>query len=222
MNILTFDIEDWFHLINLSVCSTETQWKDFEPRIHSNVYRLLETIERYDHKATFFCLGWVAEQYPEIIRRINDSGYEIGSHTYLHQLAYNQSPQQFRKEVVRSIHVLEDITGKKVRSFRAPGFSILYNMPWALEILVELGIEFDSSIFLARCKNGSFAHFNSAQPFIMDCGGLIIKEFPVNFGEIFGKKVIFSGGGYFRLLPYDFIQYLTNQSEYVIKVDPSR
>lgn len=216
MNILTFDIEDWFQLLDIPSTATASDWCNFETRIHGNVERLLETIIRHDYRATFFCLGWVAERYPEVIRRIDELGFEVASHSHLHQLAYQQSPQQFREDIVRSIHTLEDTTGKKVRGFRAPGFSIIQGMPWAFEILIELGIEYDSSIFPAARGHGGFVDFGAAQPALIECSGGILKEFPISLGSFFGKQIVFSGGGYFRLLPYRTIQRLTRQSEYMM------
>jgi polysaccharide deacetylase family protein (PEP-CTERM system associated) len=216
MNILTFDIEDWYHLLDIPATANASDWCKFEPRIHGNVERLLETLARHDHKATFFCLGWMAEKYPEVIRRISESGFEVASHSHLHQLAYQQTPQQFRQDIVRSIHTLEDVTGNKVKSFRAPGFSIMRGMPWFFEILIEQGIEFDSSIFPATRGHGGFADFGAAQPTVIECAGGSLKEFPISLGRIFGKQIVFSGGGYFRLLPYRTIQGLTLKSDYMM------
>jgi len=216
MNILTFDIEDWYHLLDIPETSNPENWGSFIPRIHANVERLLETIERHGHRATFFCLGWVAERYPEIIRRIDAAGYEISSHTYSHQLVYKQTPQQFKDDTARSINTLENITGKKVKCFRAPGFSIIPGMSWAFEILMELGIEYDSSIFPAARSHGGFADFGSAQPAVIECQGRAMKEFPISLGSFFGRKIVFSGGGYFRLLPYHLIHWMTMQSDYMM------
>jgi len=216
MNILSFDIEDWFHLLDLDCTASEAQWGDFTPRIHGNVDRLIEVTQRHGHKATFFCLGWVAEKYPEIIRRIDAEGFEIASHSHTHQLAYQQTPAQFRQDIERSVHTLEDLIGKKVKSFRAPGFSIVPGMHWAFETLIELGIECDSSVFPAARGHGGFADFGTAQPAVIECGGGMLKEFPISLGSILGKQFVFSGGGYFRLLPYWLIQRLTRKSDYLM------
>jgi len=216
MNILTFDIEDWFNLLDIPATANVEDWDRFEPRIHRNVDRLIETLQRHGYKATFFCLGWVAEKYPEVIRRIDAGGFEIASHSHTHQLAYQQSPEQFRQDIERSIHALEDVIGKKVSSFRAPGFSIVPGMPWAFETLIELGIESDSSIFPAARGHGGFADFGSARPAIIECAGGTLKEFPISLGTVMGRQLVFSGGGYFRLLPYWVIQRLTQKSDYLM------
>lgn len=216
MNILTFDIEDWFHLLDIECTATEAEWRNFKPRIHANVERLLETTLRHGHKATFFCLGWVAEQYPEIIRRIDGFGFEVASHSHMHQLVYQQTPQQFREDLKRSIHAIEDITGKKVRTYRAPGFSFVRGNSWAVEALLECGIERDSSIFPAERGHGGYENFGRAQPTVLGCAGGKLKEFPISLGRILGKDIVFSGGGYFRLLPYWIIQKLTKRADYVM------
>ena len=139
MNILTFDIEEWFHILDNSSTKTINEWSNFESRIHVNMERLFLILEKADQKATFFCLGWIAETYPEIIRQIVDKGYEIGSHTRMHQLVYEQNPEEFRKDVDHSIKTLEDISGQKVKYFRAPGFSIREDNKWAFEITFGIG-----------------------------------------------------------------------------------
>jgi len=216
MNILTFDVEDWFHLLDNPATADEERWGGFEPRIHQGLDRIFAALERHQHRATFFCLGWVAEKYPEIIRRIDALGYEVASHSNRHQLVYNQTPMAFREDLSRSIALLEDVTGKKVKAYRAPGFSFIRGNPWAFEALIELGIEVDSSIFPAPRGHGGYDNFGSAQPTILTCGGGEIKEFPINLGNILGKRIVFSGGGYFRLLPYFLIQKMTKQSKYIM------
>lgn len=216
MNILTFDIEDWFHLLDIDSTSTVAQWGGFESRIHANVESLIDTTLRHGYRATFFCLGWIAEKYPELIRKIDAHGFEIASHSHSHQLAYLQTPSEFKEDVKKSICTLEDVIGKKIKSFRAPGFSITRGMPWAFEALVELGIEIDSSVFPASRGHGGFAEFGTAQPAIIECKGGTLKEFPISLGSVLGKQIVFSGGGYFRLLPYWMIQKLTRDSRYLM------
>jgi polysaccharide deacetylase family protein (PEP-CTERM system associated) len=216
MNVLTVDFEEWFHLLDCPSTATENEWKKFEPRIHGNLDRLLEMLLRHGHKATFFALGWMAEQYPDIIRKIDELGFEIASHSHMHQLVYQQTPQQFRDDLRRSVHTLEDIIGKKIRDYRAPGFSFIRGNPWAFEALVEQGIERDSSIFPISRGHGGYRGFGAARPCLVECTGGTLKEFPMTLGRLFGKNIVFSGGGYFRLLPYRTIQRLTLQSDYVM------
>ena len=122
MNILTFDIEEWFHLLDNDSTRSEEQWKRFEVRIYENMERIFRILEETDTKATFFVIGWIAKTYPDIVRQIA-SKYQVGSHTMNHQLVWQQSREAFKEDVSSSIKLLEDITGQKVEAFRAPGFS---------------------------------------------------------------------------------------------------
>lgn len=216
MNILTFDIEEWFHLLDNPSTKTIDQWNSFESRIYSGMDTIYECIETANVKATFFVVGWIAERHPEVIKEISDRGFEIGSHTHLHQLAYEQDREMFFNDVEKSIKTLEDCTGKKVTSFRAPGFSITESNKWAFEILYELGIKIDSSVFPAGRSHGGLPSYEKAVPSILEYNGIKLKEFPINTHSVFGKPIIFSGGGYFRFWPYQLIKSWTNQSDYIM------
>ena len=216
MNILTFDVEEWFHLLDNSSTKTIKEWSNFESRVHANMERIILILKKTKQRATFFCLGWIAETYPEIIRQIVDQGYEIGSHTRMHQLVYEQKPEEFRQDVKYSIKTLEDIIGQKVKYFRAPGFSIREDNKWAFEIISELGIEVDSSIFPGPRTHGGFPSYKSPVPSILKHEGIKLKEFPINYTTLWGNPVIFSGGGYFRLFPYTLIKHWTTNSGYVM------
>jgi polysaccharide deacetylase family protein (PEP-CTERM system associated) len=216
MKILTFDIEDWFHLLDNDSSKHPSQWEKFETRIGQGMNAIDEIITNSNVSATFFVLGWVAEKYPEIIREISDCGFEIGSHTNLHQLVYEQDPKTFYNDVEKSIKTLEDCIGKKITSFRAPGFSITENNKWAFEVLHELGITKDSSVFPAARAHGGLPSFCSSIPSIIEYNGVKLKEFPINTHTILGKRFIYSGGGYFRLFPYKIIKNWTQQSNYVM------
>lgn len=216
MNILTFDIEEWFHILDNNSTKTYKEWQNYESRIHRNMDRLFSILEKYDQKATFFCLGWIAEHYPDTIRAIVERGHEIGSHTRMHQLIYEQSSQSFKKDLEHSIKTLEDITGQKVKYFRAPGFSIKEKNKWAIEIIAKAGIEADFSIFPAPRSHGGFPSYKSPAPSIISYKTIQLKELPINYIKIMGKPLIFSGGGYFRLFPYSLIKQWTKQSDYVM------
>ncbi|MGF1555109.1 polysaccharide deacetylase family protein [Paucihalobacter sp.] len=216
MNILTFDIEEWFHLLDNASTKTETQWQNFEVRIHKNMERIFKILEATDAKASFFVLGWIAEKYPEVVKEISDRGYEIGSHTTSHQLVYEQNKQSFKTDTERSIKSLEDISGKKVKMFRAPGFSITEKNKWAFEVLYELGIETDSSVFPAGRAHGGLPSYGVAEPTILKYNGVQLKEFPINTYSLLNKPMIFSGGGYFRFFPYKCIKNWTQKSNYVM------
>ena len=216
MNVLTFDIEEWFHLLDFDATRTEAEWGKYEVRIYENVDRILDILERTNTKATFFVIGWIAKTYPDIVRKISKK-YQIGCHTMNHQLVWQQSRAEFRKDVEAGVKMLEDITGKKVECFRAPGFSIRESEAWAFEDLAELGIKYDSSVFPAHHAHGGMPSFPQATPTIIRYNGIEMKEFPICFKTIAGKHLVFSGGGYFRLFPYPLIKKWSKEnSDYLL------
>ena len=216
MNILTFDIEEWFHMLDNDSTKTIVQWANYESRIHANMDRILSILESKNQKATFFCLGWIAKKHPDVIKSIVNKGYEIGSHTQMHQLIYEQTPSEFKKDLEFSIKTIEDVIGQKVKYFRAPGFSIREDTKWAFEILADLGIEMDCSIFPAPRAHGGFPSYTNPVPSILKYKGIELKELPINYVSVLGKPIIFSGGGYFRFFPYWLIKKWTKESEYVM------
>lgn len=216
MNILTIDVEEWYHILNNDSTKTEKQWYIYEKRLDENIRRIFDLFDSRGQKATYFCLGWIAREYPNVIRSIHARGYEIATHSDRHQLAYEQKRKDFKEDIKRSICSIEDITGKKVRAYRAPGFSFKEENKWVLEVLAENGIEIDCSIFPAKRAHGGFTSFGHAQPAWVEMDGIRLKEFPINLYSIAGRSIIFSGGGYFRILPYRVISHLMHGSEYVM------
>lgn len=216
MQILTFDIEEWFHLLDFDATRTEAEWEKYEVRIYKNVERIFRLLEETDTKATFFIIGWIAKRYPDLVREIAQR-YQIGSHTMNHQLVWQQSPKAFREDVASSIHRLEDVTGQRVTCFRAPGFSIRSSERWAFETLAELGIEYDCSIFPALHAHGGMPEYGASEPAIIRCGKAEIREFPISTESLLGRHVAFSGGGYFRLMPYRLIRHWSQrQADYLM------
>jgi polysaccharide deacetylase family protein (PEP-CTERM system associated) len=216
MNILTFDIEDWFHILDNDSTKTAIEWQHYESRIYANMERIFSVLEETRTKATFFCLGWMVEKYPDVIKAIIARGYEVGTHTTMHQLVYEQNPKVFANDLERSVKALEDITGKKVRCFRAPGFSVREDSRWVFDILVSQGIEIDCSIFPAPRAHGGFPSYKAIAPAIIQYDGVKLKEFPISYTSVFGKSFIYSGGGYFRLCPYPLIRHWAKQSSYLM------
>ena len=214
MNILTFDIEDWFHLLNNPITKSPKNWNNFESRIEKNMDLIFELLENSNTKATFLVLGWIAKKYPQIIKKIDDLGFEIGSHTYSHQLIFEQSKTNFKNDLEISIKILEDLIGKKVKIFRAPSFSITKNSLWAFEILAENGIEIDCSIFPAIRLNGGIKDTNINSPCLINYNGIQLKEFPINYSNILKKKIVLNGGGYFRFFPEFMIKNYIKKSDY--------
>ena len=212
MNILTFDIEEWFHLLDNDSTRSASQWERYEVRIWENVDRILRILDETDTRATFFVIGWIARKYPALVRRIAER-YQIGSHTMNHQLVWQQNREEFCKDVADSIHLLEDIAGKKVECFRAPGFSVRETEAWAFGVMADLGIRYDCSVFPAHHAHGGMPSYPHALPGIIRYGDAQIKEFPVSFKRICGRHIIFQGGGYFRLFPYRLIHRWAQRSD---------
>jgi len=188
-------------------------WDSQEVRIERNLERILGHCEANGIFATFFCLGWLAEKHPKLIKKIDAYGHEVASHSYAHQLVYSQDKLGFRKDLERSIGILEDITGKKVVGYRAPGFSITEKVTWAFEILKDCGIEYDSSVFTVPRAHGGMPKGTPDQPFLIKTKNGSLKEFPISGTAFFGQDVVYSGGGYFRLFPFKLIKHFIKQSK---------
>ena len=210
MNILTFDIEEWY---------TYSQYPKggevyYRPIIERYLSELLDVLDENNIQATFFCLGVIARKYPNIIKQIYVRGHEIGCHSDTHEIIINQNEGSFRKDIYKAIDSLEQVIGTKVISYRAPAFSITEKSKWALKILVENGIKYDSSIFPANRRFGGFKSFEDAEPLIFQVGSKELYEFPINYFTLFNKKIMFSGGGYFRIFPLFLTKNLLKRSKY--------
>jgi polysaccharide deacetylase family protein (PEP-CTERM system associated) len=216
MNILTFDIEEWFHILDHGSTKTAGEWQCYERRLDSNMDRIIGLLEDQDLKATFFCLGWVAREFPHIVRSLVAAGHEVATHSDQHQLAYEQTPGEFRSDLDTSIKSLEDVSGQKVRAYRAPGFSVKKENSWVFEELISAGIEVACSIFPANRSHGGFPGFGAATPSLVKTESGMIREFPINTTKLFGTNIIFSGGGYFRLLPEVLLKRYIQRSDYVM------
>jgi polysaccharide deacetylase family protein (PEP-CTERM system associated) len=200
-NILTFDIEEYFQVENFKNEISFDSWDSYESRVEVGVNKILNLLKEYKVTATFFILGWVAERHPAMIKKIADSGHEVASHGYAHELIYKQTPEEFKCDLYKSIKILEGITGKKVESYRAPCFSITKESSWALDILLEAGIKYDSSIFPIHHDRYGIPDADWFPHVIRKKGDLKLKELPISTIEMFGKRIPFAGGGYLRLLP---------------------
>jgi polysaccharide deacetylase family protein (PEP-CTERM system associated) len=179
--------------------------------------RILEELAIRNLKGTFFCLGWIAEKHPSVIRKIHQQGHHIGCHSYQHELSFRFDRQGFKNDTEKSQKLIEDLIGEKINAFRAPGFSITEKNKWAFEVLAELGFEYDCSIFPASHDYGGFQSYGKAQPALLKLpGGALLKEFPINIHQVFGKNIVFSGGGFFRLFPYWLIKKWGRQHPYLM------
>jgi polysaccharide deacetylase family protein (PEP-CTERM system associated) len=213
MNILTFDIEEWYHF---DIFSTEDKWDCYNSRIDLYLPKVLDILDEYQIKATFFCLGWIARTYPKFVKVIKQRGHEIGCHSDKHFFVRKMTPESFNNDLSCALDSIENIIGEKIISFRAPAFTISEDAIWAFEILANNGIKNDSSIFPTPRSFGGFPSFGEAKPTLIKYKDSVIKEFPMNTVKIFNKELVFSGGGYFRLFPYHIIKRLINQSDYSI------
>jgi len=201
-NLLTIDVEDWFHILDVPGENPGTHgWESQESRVEKNTHTLMDLLENSGSNATFFVLGWVAETYPKLVREIADRGFDVASHGYGHVLVHQLTPDEFRTDLKRSLNAISNATGQPVKGYRAAGFSITPEVPWAFDILAEEGIEYDASIFPGRHGHGGYPIENRS-PFLLETReGHQLIEFPIAAVDVAGKCLSFGGGGYFRLLP---------------------
>jgi len=215
INYLSIDVEDYFHVSAFESISPPSSWVTRELRVEKNTDRILHILDDFQVKATFFVLGWVAERCPNLVRRIADDGHEIASHGFGHQRVCNQSRQEFRDDVRRSKHLLEDLCGQPVIGYRAPSYSISRGTIWAFDELCDAGYLYDSSVFPIRHDFygiPDWTRFASParkiaegdwQSCPVNNGGKSIMELPITTVQFAGKNLPIAGGGYFRLLPYE-------------------
>jgi polysaccharide deacetylase family protein (PEP-CTERM system associated) len=219
---MSIDVEDWFQVENLKGAVPRGSWNERELRVERNTERMLDMLAGREVRGTFFVLGWVAEKLPALIRRIAAEGHEIASHGYGHDLVYSLSRDAFRSDVERSVRLLEDIGGRKVRGYRAPSFSIT---DWAIDVLQESGLEYDSSAF-PTLGHDRYGRLEGMQP------GQHIVELRPGFSEVCvsvlpagGRMLPWGGGGYFRLIPYPVFRWgvrriLDSGAPYVFYIHP--
>ena len=179
-----------------------------ESRIERNCENILSILDEFKVKATFFVLGWIAERHPILIRTIYNEGHEISSHGFHHQMIHRTNPKDsFKNDIMRTKIILEDITGKKVKGYRAPTFSINNTSLWALDIIHEQGHLYDSSIFPIKHDRYGIPDANRFPHIINLNGSGTIKEFPPSTLRILGFNIPIGGGGYLRLLPVQFLTW---------------
>jgi polysaccharide deacetylase family protein (PEP-CTERM system associated) len=196
-NALTVDFEDWYQGLEIP----HTEWAGYEDRIPRSGRRLLELFAASGVRGTFFILGAVAERHPELVREVAAGGHEIATHGWSHTLVYTMTPETFRDELQRSIRILEGLTGQRVVGHRAPFFSITRRSLWALDILAECGIAYDSSVF--PVLNYRYGIEDAPRwPYVVRSGGRTLTEFPITTWRLLGKNLPVAGGAYFRIYPY--------------------
>jgi polysaccharide deacetylase family protein (PEP-CTERM system associated) len=210
INTLSVDVEEYFHAANLATVAPPKAWRTLPHRADIATRQIIELFERCNIQATFFILGYVAQRFPVIVKELAARGHEIASHGYAHQLAYEQTPQQFRRDIVRSRKLLQDLSGQPVNGYRAPNFSIRQNMDWAYDCLIESGYHYDSSIYPVwhpRYANTTAPNL----PYIIARASGKLFEFPLattalsSFGQV--VRLPTAGGAYWRLLPGTYTRW---------------
>lgn len=204
LNSISVDVEDWLQ-------STIDPKLPLTDRFYANTRKVLEAFAARNVRATFFVLGLAAEKAPQMVREIQEAGHEIQSHGYGHELVYTLDPKRFRADLDRSKKLLEDITGREIVGYRAPAFTITLDNLWALDVLIEAGFKYDSSVFPIRMRrygidNAPIYPHRLRTP----CGAELI-ELPVAVTRLAGRRIPTAGGGYFRLVPYFFLRHGVRQ-----------
>ncbi len=201
-NAFTLDVEDYFQVAALAPSVPRDTWPQRESRVERNTAVVLDLLAERGIRGTFFVLGWIAQRHPALVKRIAAAGHEVASHGYSHQLIYRQTPQEFLEETVTSKRLLEDLISAPVIGYRAASFSITRDSLWALDTLIDLGFQYDSSVFPIRHdRYGIPGAAREPGPLAAPSGRTLI-EFPMSAASFMGVRVPVSGGGYFRLLPY--------------------
>ena len=206
-NALTIDVEDYFQVSAFAPYIERGKWDSRECRVEANVDRILALLAEHDVKATFFTLGWVAQRYPELVRRIVKGGHELASHGYGHERVSDLSDSEFFEDICRAKTLLEDIGGVRVQGYRAPSFSIGSTNLWALDTLQRAGYSYSSSIYPIQHDHYGMPDAKRFAHQIRD--GLL--EVPPTTVRMFNRNLPSSGGGYFRLLPYSLSRWMLRQ-----------
>jgi polysaccharide deacetylase family protein (PEP-CTERM system associated) len=203
INAFSIDVEDWFQVAAFAPYIDRKDWDSLECRVERNVDLLLQTLDKHGVKATFFTLGWIAERYPALVKRIVAGGHELASHGYGHARVGDLSAEQFSEDIRRSKAILEDISGHSVQGYRAPSFSIGEHTPWAHDSLRRQGYVYSSSVYPIRHD-----HYGSPDaprfPYTHASGMVEVPPTSVRIGS---KNLPAAGGGYFRLLPYSLSRW---------------
>jgi len=208
-NALSVDVEDWFQVGAFERTLRRADWDALTHRVEGNTDAVLDLFAQADVKATFFTLGWVAERYPALMRRITEAGHEVASHGYDHARVFTFTPEEFRADLRKSRAILEDASGQAVTGYRAPSFSIDPRTPWAHPILAEEGYRYSSSV--APIRHDHYGWPDSPRFAWKPVAGSPLVELPVTTAK-WGKRTLAAGGGgFFRLLPYGFSRWAIRQ-----------
>jgi polysaccharide deacetylase family protein (PEP-CTERM system associated) len=206
VNAMSVDVEDYFHVSVFDGIVPRSSWESMDSRVCANTDRLLDLFDEYEVKSTFFVLGWVAERHPQLIARIVARGHELASHGYAHRLVYDQTPKAFREDVRRAKALLESAAGAPVIGYRAPSYSVTPRSLWALDILIEEGYRYDSSIFPIRHDRYGIP-LSPRHAYVLERPRGSIVEAPASTTALGSMNLPIAGGGYFRILPYAWTRW---------------
>ena len=207
VNGFSVDVEDWYQVADFDAVVAFADWDRYESRVERNTDRILALLDEVGVKGTFFVLTWNAERHPEIVQRIAAAGHEIASHGYAHRLIYEQTPETFRDDITRAKATLEDITGTAVLGYRAPSTSVTPRSLWALDVLLDVGLRYDSSIFPIRDTLYGLPDADRFPHVIRRRDGRELLEFPLATTRLFGRNVPLAGGGWLRVFPYRYTRW---------------
>lgn len=211
MNVLSIDLEDWFQVSNFEGVIRRKDWPACQTRLQETVPRLLDLLAEHRTHATFFALGWVAQRFPALIRRIADAGHELATHGDEHRRVTDLSPEEFQEQLRRSIDTIEQLSGRRVYGHRAPTYSLRKSTDWAIEIMLKMGLQYDSSIFPFGARQHPEFCDSRTPCLIYNHGSGALVEYPLSTWRTAGINVPIAGGGYFRLLPYSFLRWTMEQ-----------
>ena len=206
-NAFTVDVEDWYQVADFDAVIPFTDWDRYESRVLRNTERVLALLDDAGVKGTFFVLTWNAERHPEIVRRIAAQGHEVATHGYAHRIVYEQTPDEFRDDVARAKKTLEDLIGEPVLGYRAPSFSFTTKSLWAPDVLLDLGLRYDSSVFPVKDALYGLPDADRFPYVLRERDGRKLIEFPITTTPLLGRNLPLGGGGYLRLLPYLYMRW---------------
>jgi len=205
-NVLSIDVEEWFHILNDRAVPKIEYWDSLECRTEQNIDRILGFLDDHSILATFFWLGWLAERHKSLVRECYDAGHEIASHSYSHVLPHKVGHELFKDDIDRAKKTLEDITGKQVLGLRVAGFGIKKRTNWAFDVIKEVGYQYDSSLFPAMRGHNNMVK-TTCGPYTIPTKAGPLTEIPISAAKLFGIRLFFFGGGYLRLAPKQLIQW---------------
>jgi polysaccharide deacetylase family protein (PEP-CTERM system associated) len=206
VNAFSVDVEDYFHVEAFRALVDPSDWETMEQRVEPNTRRLLDMLEEFGVKGTFFVLGWVGERSPKLVSDIHAAGHEIGIHGYDHRPITLMTPAELREDIRRAKGIIEDVIGQPVLGYRAPTYSVVQATLWALDIMLEEGLRYDSSIFPIVHDRYGIADAGR-YPWVEQRGDRSLVEFPISTVRLWGRNLPFVGGGYLRLLPMSYVRW---------------